>query len=46
MLPDSIKLRRVVRNLGDEEPALWHLLAGLDRLDRASRPRVWERRVN
>ena len=45
MLPDSIKLRRVVRNLG-EEPALWHLLPGLDRLDRASRPRVWERRVN
>jgi len=44
MLPDSIKLRRVVRNLGDEEPAPWHFLAGLDQLDRASR--VCERRVN
>lgn len=44
MLPDSIKLRGVVRNL--EEPDLWHLLAGLGQLDRASYPRVWERRVN
>jgi hypothetical protein len=40
MLADSIKLRRVVRNLNDEAPAIWQFLAGLDQSESASGQRV------